>query len=115
MLVANPGSVYASTFVRGSPRSSMHRTATRSACVESRPPDTPITTFLIPVARRRVARPPRWIAYTSAQRSSRSLVSAGTKGNRATARRKGTGVSAKSKRVVIRRARNGCWSSAQST
>ncbi len=50
----------------------MHRTATRSACVESRPPDTPSTTFLIPVARKRVARPLRWIAYTSAQRSSRS-------------------------------------------
>ena len=69
----------------------MHRTATSSACVESRPPDTPSTTFLIPVARRRVASPLRWIEYTSAQRSSRSLVSAGTKGNRATARRSGTG------------------------
>ena len=60
-LVAKPGIVYASTFDRGSPSRSKARTATISACVESSPPDTPITIFSIPVARSRVSRPRTWM------------------------------------------------------
>ena len=35
----------------------MARAATISACVESSPPETPITSFSMPVARSRVSRP----------------------------------------------------------
>ena len=37
------------------------RTATSAACVESRPPETPITTFSRPVAVRRFIRPSTWM------------------------------------------------------
>ena len=60
-LVAKPGIVYASTFSRGSPRRSTARAATISACVESRPPETPITIFSMPVACSRVSSPRTWM------------------------------------------------------
>ncbi|SKY52177.1 Uncharacterised protein [Mycobacteroides abscessus subsp. abscessus] len=43
--------------VRGRPSRSKVSTATSSASVESRPPDTPMTILSMPVARRRAARP----------------------------------------------------------
>jgi len=39
----------------------MVRAATISAWVESSPPDTPITIFCVPVARRRCTRPATWM------------------------------------------------------
>ena len=59
--VAKPGIVYASTFSRGRPSRSIARATTISACVESSPPEMPITTFLIPVARSRVSSPWTWM------------------------------------------------------
>ncbi|CFR89671.1 Uncharacterised protein [Mycobacterium tuberculosis] len=43
--VANPGNANARMSLRGRPSRSMAWVATISACVESNPPDTPITTF----------------------------------------------------------------------
>ncbi len=40
----------------------MHETATSSACVESMPPETPITMRSTPLACSRVRRPLRWMA-----------------------------------------------------
>ena len=39
----------------------MTRAQTSSAWVESRPPETPMTSFFVPVARMRVARPATWM------------------------------------------------------
>ena len=47
----------------------MTRAATIRACVESRPPDTPMTALSMPVACKRVTRPWTWMLYTSSQRS----------------------------------------------
>ena len=106
VLVANPGSVYASTFVRGSARSSMHRTATSSACVGVEAARHAEHDLLDPGGAQRVARPLRWIAYTSAQRSSRSLVSPGRREIAPPPRcRAQRACPTKSKRVVIRRTR----------
>lgn len=49
-LVAKPGRVKARMSLRGRPARSMARAATISACVESRPPETPMTTFGPPMA-----------------------------------------------------------------
>ena len=38
---------------------------TINAWVESRPPDTPMTTFGLPMARKRCSRPETWIEYAS--------------------------------------------------
>ncbi len=59
--VAKPGIVYARMFSRGSPSRSIARASTISACVESRPPETPITAFSMPVARIRVSIPRTWM------------------------------------------------------
>ena len=68
---------------------------TSRACVESMPPETPITTRCVPVNCRRFTRPCTWISYTSAQRLSRfevirqlrqdaaQLTAFGTHGNQA--------------------------------
>src|SRR5882762_10526663 len=56
----------------GSFSSSSARAQTRSAWVESSPPETPMTSFLVPVACMRVTRPCTWMRYTSSQRRSRS-------------------------------------------
>ena len=45
----------------GNSRTAMARAQTISACVESRPPETPITSFFEPVALMRVARPCTWM------------------------------------------------------
>ncbi len=59
--VAKPGRVNARmSDARPLPRS-IARAATISACVESRPPDTPITTFGWPIARSRCSRPATWM------------------------------------------------------
>ena len=59
--VAKPGMVKARMLRRGSLSSSITRAQTSSACVESRPPETPITSFFTPLARMRVARPFTWM------------------------------------------------------
>ncbi len=64
-LVAKPGSVKARMSDRGRPSRSMARAATISACVESRPPETPMTTFGWPIARSRCSRPETWMLYAS--------------------------------------------------
>ena len=64
--------------VRGSFSSSIARAQTISACVESSPPETPITRRLVPVARMRVTSPWTWMRYTSSQRASRVRGSLGT-------------------------------------
>ena len=56
-VVAKPGMVNARMSERGRPSSSMVRAATSSACVESRPPETPITTLGLPIARSRCLSP----------------------------------------------------------
>ena len=61
VLVAKPGMVYARMLRRGSFSSSMARAHTMSACVESRPPETPMTSFFAPVERMRVASPCTWM------------------------------------------------------
>ena len=63
---------------RGSFSSSITRAHTSSACVESSPPETPITSFFSPLARMRVASPFTWMRYTSSQRASRVAGSSGT-------------------------------------
>ena len=73
--------------MRGSPRRSIARAQTSSACVESSPPETPITTFLIPVNWSRLASPCTWMWNTSSQRSSRVRGSDGTYGKRWYSRR----------------------------
>ncbi len=47
--------------VRGSPSRSIARADTISAWVESSPPETPITSFLSPVAASRCASPWTWM------------------------------------------------------
>ena len=59
--VANPGIVKASTSLRGRPRRSIALHATISACVESRPPLTPMTAFGVPIAASRCSRPETWM------------------------------------------------------
>ena len=60
-VVAKPGMVMAIMSLRGRPRRSMARAATINACVESRPPETPITSLGLPIARRRCSSPATWI------------------------------------------------------
>jgi hypothetical protein len=52
-LVAKPGMVYARMSLRGRSMRSIARATTSRACVESRPPLTPITGFGSPIARMR--------------------------------------------------------------
>ena len=59
--VANPGSVNARMSLRGRPSRSIALAATMSACVESRPPETPMTTFELPIACSRCAKPLTWM------------------------------------------------------
>ena len=65
-------------FVRGSPSRSIAWAQTSSAWVESSPPETPMTTFSIPVNWSRLASPWTWMLNTSAQRWSRVRGSDGT-------------------------------------
>ncbi|MNE41511.1 hypothetical protein D3C80_1355870 [compost metagenome] len=65
--VAKPGMVKARIPVRGSFNRSKARQATRSAWVESRPPETPITRAFDPVAAIRRIRPWTWILKASKQ------------------------------------------------
>ena len=60
-LVAKPGSVKARMSLRGRPSRSIALAATISAWVESRPPETPMTTFGWPMARSRCSRPETWM------------------------------------------------------
>ena len=60
-LVAKPGSVKARMSLRGRPARSITCAATISACVESRPPETPMTTFGSPIADSRCSRPATWM------------------------------------------------------
>ena len=59
--VAKPGIVKASTSLRGRPSRSIALQATMSACVESRPPLTPITALGEPMALSRCSRPVTWM------------------------------------------------------
>ena len=60
--------------------------ATRSASVESSPPEMPITNDLQPVCRRRFFKPSAWIVRISSHLRARSPQSSGTKGSGANAR-----------------------------
>ncbi len=60
-LVAKPGRVKAWMSVRGRPSRSIALAATIRAWVESRPPETPITTFGSPMARSRCSSPETWM------------------------------------------------------
>ncbi len=64
-LVAKPGSVKARMSERGLPARSIARAATIRAWVESRPPETPITTFGSPIAASRCSSPATWMLYAS--------------------------------------------------
>ena len=64
-LVAKPGIVYARMSERGRPARSIARAMTSSAWVESRPPETPMTGFGLPIADSRCARPATWILNAS--------------------------------------------------
>ena len=59
--VAKPGSVKARMSLRGRPSRSIARAATISAWVESRPPETPMTTFGCSIARSRCSSPETWM------------------------------------------------------
>ena len=59
--VAKPGSVNAWMSLRSRPSRSIAFAATISACVESRPPLTPITTFGWPIACSRCSSPETWM------------------------------------------------------
>ena len=59
--VAKPGIVNARMSLRGRPSRSIALAATISACVESSPPDTPITTFGWPMAESRCSSPETWM------------------------------------------------------
>ena len=65
VLVPKPGMVKPRMLVLGSSSRSMARAATISAWVESRPPETPITTLSVEMARSRWARPSTWMLYAS--------------------------------------------------
>ena len=60
-LVAKPGIVNAWMSLRGRPSRSIALAATISACVESRPPETPMTTLGSPIARSRCSSPETWM------------------------------------------------------
>ena len=92
-------------FSRGRPSLSTARTQTISAWLESSPPETPITTFSMPVARRRWTRPATWMSNASAQRSSRSPLSAGTYGKRGISRSSATAAAGRSTATLTRRNR----------
>ncbi len=89
--VAKPGIVTPRMLARGRPRLSIAWHATRSACVESRPPETPMTSRSMPVADNRVASPCTWMRNASEQRSARRSGDAGTKGKRSKVRSSTTG------------------------
>ncbi len=59
--VAKPGRVNPRMSLRGRPSRSMALAATISACVESSPPDTPMTSLGWPIARIRCSRPETWM------------------------------------------------------
>ena len=59
--VAKPGMVNARMLVRGRPSRSIARAATISAWVESSPPETPITTRSVLIARSRWTSPSTWM------------------------------------------------------
>jgi hypothetical protein len=59
--VAKPGRVKPRMSLRGRPSRSIARAATISAWVESSPPDTPMTTFGLPMARSRCSSPETWM------------------------------------------------------
>ena len=61
VLVAKPGIVTPRMLVRGRPSGSIARAHTSSAWVESSPPETPITSFLMPLADNRCVRPCTWM------------------------------------------------------
>ena len=63
--VAKPGRVNARMSLRGRPRRSIARAATIRAWVESSPPDTPMTTFGLPMACSRWTSPATWMLYAS--------------------------------------------------
>ena len=60
-LVAKPGSVNARMSLRGRSQRSIAFAATISAWVESRPPETPMTTFGPPIACSRCCSPATWM------------------------------------------------------
>ena len=76
--VAKPGSVKPRMSLRGRPARSIACAATMSAWVESRPPETPMTSLSIPVLASRFMSPWTWMLYASKQRASRSRGSLGT-------------------------------------
>ncbi len=59
--VAKPGSVKPRMSLRGRPARSIALAATISAWVESRPPETPMTTFGAPIASSRCCSPATWM------------------------------------------------------
>ena len=59
--VAKPGIVKARMSLRGRPSRSIALAATISAWVESRPPETPMTTLGWPIARSRCSSPETWM------------------------------------------------------
>ena len=79
-VVPNPGIVTAAISLWSFPSRSKAFTVTRSASVESRPPDIPITAVLQLVCSNRFFSPIAWIIKISSQRLSLSFLSAGTKG-----------------------------------
>ena len=90
-LVPKPGIDTAVIEVSGSERILKDAIAVKSAKVESKPPESPITALFIPVCSRRLARPCACIAATSSQRFSRAFCVSGTKGVFGIARSKVTG------------------------
>ena len=60
-LVAKPGRVKPRMSLRGRPARSIAFAATISAWVESRPPETPMTTFGSPIADSRCCSPATWM------------------------------------------------------
>ena len=60
-----PGQCEREKSLRGRPSRSIARAATIRAWVESRPPDSPSTTFGYFSARSRCSRPDTWMLYTS--------------------------------------------------
>ncbi len=77
-LVAKPGIVTPRMLLRGRPSASIVRAHTSNACVESSPPEMPITTFWMPLADEALHQPLHLDVVDLAAASSRDAASAGT-------------------------------------
>ena len=103
-LVPKPGIVTAQMKGGGSPSSTHVFAQTRSASVESSPPETPTTSRFAPVCSMRLASPAVWMLKISWQRSDRTAASEGTKGrgaSRAWRRSGDSGAAGSGTRVTV--------------